>query len=176
MPGMTSLRAAIASKIACFSEAAVAALKRRKTQCRIIRIPLLRWAPRKYPCRQDRSGFAFHNPWNGGRIKRLHFPRYREGRFPLSPFKGLHALARQFVGALVFRMTGMALHPMQRNLMALLCGLQRLPKLDILDRLVVGGFPALLFPAEYPLGDAVLHIGAIRVKIDLAGAFQRIQR
>ena len=99
-----------------------------------------------------------------------------EIRLPLPAFERLHALACQFVGALVFRVAGMALDPVQRHFMALLRRLQRLPQLHILDRLVIGGFPALLFPAENPLGDAILDIGAVGIEIDFAGTFQRVER
>ena len=53
---------------------------------------------------------------------------------------------------------------------------QRLPEFGILDRLLVGGLPAVFLPAEDPLGDTILHIGAVGVEIDFAGALQRVQR
>ncbi len=70
----------------------------------------------------------------------------------------------------------MTLDPVQRDLVSLARRLQRLPEFDVLDRFIVGGLPALFLPAENPLGDAILDVSAIGVKIDLARGLQRIER
>ncbi len=56
----------------------------------------------------------------------------------------LHAAARQFIGAFVFGMSGMALHPMQRDLMPVSSLFQLLPQFGILH-----GFLSAVFPAVF---------------------------
>ena len=53
--------------------------------------------------------------------------------------------------------------------------IQRLPEIDILHRLLVGGLPAIALPAMHPALDAVFHILAVGMQIDLAGTVERVQ-
>ena len=55
-------------------------------------------------------------------------------------------------------------------------GVEPLPQLDILDRLLVGGAPAVLLPAVDPAGDALPHILAVGGEVDDARLLQRFQR
>ena len=55
-------------------------------------------------------------------------------------------------------------------------GVEPLPQIDVLDRLLVGGAPAVLLPAVDPAGDAAAHIFAVGVEIDRARALQGFQR
>src|SRR5690606_25701690 len=61
---------------------------------------------------------------------------------------------RQFVGAVVHDVVGVALDPFPAHLVSGGCGLERAPEVVVLDRLLVGGLPAVLLPAVNPLGDA----------------------
>ena len=60
----------------------------------------------------------------------------------LSLQERLHALARQFISALVLHVARVTAHPVPRHVVPIARFVQLLPKLDILDRLPVGGFPA----------------------------------
>src|SRR6202044_1402946 len=44
------------------------------------------------------------------------------------------------------------------------------------DRLLVGGAPAVLFPAMDPAGDALTDILAVGIEVDRTGFFQRLPR
>src|SRR5277367_1151502 len=70
----------------------------------------------------------------------------------------------------------MALDPVPAHLMRLECRVEPLPEIDVLDRLFVGGAPAVLLPAMDPAGNALAHILAVGDEIDGAGLFQRLQR
>src|SRR5262245_5741232 len=87
-----------------------------------------------------------------------------------------HALARQLIGALVFGVTGMALDPVPAHLVGLERGIEALPQLGILHRLLVRGAPAVLLPAMDPAGDALANILAVGGEVDDAGFLQRLQR
>ena len=78
--------------------------------------------------------------------------------------EGGHALAGERVGALVLGMAGMALHPMPSTWWRRGGGVERLPQIGILDRLPVGGPPAVAAPAVDPAGDAVADIDAVGVE------------
>ena len=54
-------------------------------------------------------------------------------------------------------------------------GIEPLPKIDILDRLLVGGQPVPPLPAVYPFGDAVAQILAVAVEPDAARPLQRFE-
>src|ERR1700752_4987402 len=54
-----------------------------------------------------------------------------------------HGLARQLIGALVFGMAGVALDPVPAHFVRLQRGIEALPQFGILDRLLVGGAPAV---------------------------------
>ena len=86
------------------------------------------------------------------------------------------ALARQLVGALVLVVAGVALDPVPAHLMLVQRGVQPLPEVDILDRLLVGGPPAVPLPAMDPAGDALMDILAVGVEIDGARLLQGFQR
>ena len=64
----------------------------------------------------------------------------------------------------------------QRTSCVLERGIEPLPQIDVLDRLLVGGAPAVPLPAVDPAGDALTHILAVGVEIDGAGPLQRFQR
>src|SRR6185312_576443 len=96
----------------------------------------------------DVSGILDHPPsrvmtavvWRAARLlpHRLLQPRHR------------HAFARQLIGALVFGVAGVALDPVPAHLMRFQRGIEPLPQFDILDRLLVGGAPAVFLPAVDP--------------------------
>src|SRR5665647_436866 len=96
-------------------------------------------------------------------------------RLPLQPCHR-DAVACQLIGALVCIVAGMALDPVPAHLMRLQRGVEALPQFDVLDRLLVGGAPAVPLPAMDPAGDALTHILAVGVEIDGAGFLQRLQR
>src|SRR5471030_1593727 len=68
------------------------------------------------------------------------------------------AVARQLVGALIGVVTGMALDPVPAHLVLVQRRVQPLPQIDVLDRLLVRGAPAVPLPAMDPAGDALTHI------------------
>src|SRR5688500_19653089 len=53
---------------------------------------------------------------------------------------------------------------------------EALPQIDVLDRLLVGGLPAIALPAVDPFHDAVAQILAVCVDIDQARTLERLQR
>src|SRR5215218_10094820 len=65
------------------------------------------------------------------------------------------AVAGELIGALVFVVAGVALDPVPVHLMRLQRGVEALPEIDILDRLLVRRAPAVLLPAVNPPGDAL---------------------
>src|SRR5437764_651268 len=79
------------------------------------------------------------------------------------------------VGALVLVMAGMALDPVPAHLVRLQRLIEALPQLDILDRLLVRGAPAVALPTVDPTRDALPHVLAVGIEIDLAGLLQRFQ-
>src|SRR4249920_3372362 len=87
-----------------------------------------------------------------------------------------HALARQLIGAFVFGVAGVALDPVPAHFMRLQRVIEALPQLGVLDRLLVGGSPAVLLPAMDPAGDALADILAVGGEVDGAGLLQRLQR
>ncbi len=52
---------------------------------------------------------------------------------------------------------------------------QRLPQLDVFDRLLGCGTPAFGFPAVDPLGDAFANVFAVQIKRDLARPLERFE-
>src|ERR1700761_4106287 len=83
-----------------------------------------------------------------GRVK----PGHDEGIWGAQSFLLLQprhrdAVARELVGALVLVRAGMAAHPVPAPLMRFQGAVEPLPQLGILDRLLVGGAPAVLLPA-----------------------------
>src|SRR5690349_5220461 len=85
-------------------------------------------------------------------------------------------IARELIGALVLGMAGVALDPVPADLVRLQRGVETLPELDILHRLLVGGAPAVALPAVDPAGDALPDILAVGVEIDGARLLQRLER
>src|SRR6202023_4347030 len=55
-------------------------------------------------------------------------------------------------------------------------GIKPLPEVDVLDRLLVRGAPAVLLPAMDPAGDALTDILAVGVEIDGARLLQGFER
>ena len=90
-------------------------------------------------------------------------------------FEGRHPPPRQLVRTLVLGMAGMPLDPLPMNRMARLRRVQPLPQVGILDRLLVGGSPAVPLPAVNPLRHAIFHIGAVGDDGDLADTRQGFQ-
>src|SRR5258708_28415799 len=72
-------------------------------------------------------------------------------------------------------MAAVALHADRADLVRRARGVEALPQLDILPRLLVGGAPAVLLPAVDPLGDAVAHVDAVGEEAHAAGSLQRLQ-
>ena len=70
----------------------------------------------------------------------------------------------------------MALDPEPGDIMLLLCRIQALPQLSILNRLFVGGFPAVALPAIDPFADPVFDIDAVGREFDIAPLLQRFKR
>src|SRR6476620_2749204 len=75
-------------------------------------------------------------------------------------------LTRQLIGALVFVVAGVAFDPVPAYLLRLQRGIEALPEVDILDRLLVGCAPAVLLPAVDPAGDALADILAVGGEVD----------
>ena len=75
------------------------------------------------------------------------------------------ASARSFSGWPAWPRTQMPLDSMRRQR-----GLEPLPQIDILHRLLVGGLPAARLPLLDPARDAVLHILAVGMEPNLARA------
>src|SRR5215472_4213215 len=73
-------------------------------------------------------------------------------------------------------MAGMAADPEELDLMAFHGRLQALPEIDILDRLLVRGLPAIALPAVQPAGDPLLQIAAVGVKPHDGGTLQGLER
>ncbi|MNE54850.1 hypothetical protein D3C80_1496630 [compost metagenome] len=69
----------------------------------------------------------------------------------------------------------MTLDPEPFDLVARHFRIQRLPEIDVLDRLATGGHPAFLLPADDPLGDPLAHILAVGGQANLAGFVQGAQ-
>src|SRR5438874_2030997 len=59
-------------------------------------------------------------------------------------------VARELVGALVHQVAGMASNPVPAHVVALERGVEPLPQVDILDRLLVGCAPAVALPIADP--------------------------
>src|ERR1700680_1590730 len=85
-------------------------------------------------------------------------------------------LARQAVGAFVERMAGVTAHPVPMHFVALKRRVEPLPQVDVADRLFVGGAPAVAFPDVDPFGDPAAQILAVGMKLDDAGALERLER
>src|SRR5262245_8462931 len=79
---------------------------------------------------------------------------------------GCHALAGELVGALVVVMAVMALDPVPAYVVALSRLLEPLPQLDIAQRLLIRGAPAIPLPALDPSGDAAAQIVRVGLAID----------
>src|SRR5712691_2276149 len=86
------------------------------------------------------------------------------------------ALLRQAVGALVEIVAGVAAHPVPAHVVLLEGRVEPLPQIDVLDRLAVGGAPAVALPLLDPAGDAAAQILAVGVEVDAAGPLERLER
>src|SRR5690242_1713989 len=69
----------------------------------------------------------------------------------------------------------MAFHPGPVHAMRLGGSVEALPQLDDLDRLLVGGAPAVLLPAVYPPGGALVHVFAVGVELHHAGPLESLE-
>ena len=97
-------------------------------------------------------------------------------RLPLPRQERRHALAGEFVGALVHCVAGVAVDPAPVDRVARRAGVEPAPQVFVLDRLLVGGAPAVALPAVNPLRHAAAQILRVGVQLDRARAGQRLQR
>src|SRR5438094_8113740 len=74
-----------------------------------------------------------------------------------------YPLICESVGALVFRMPGMAAHPVPLYLMFGGELLELQPEVDVLHRLLVGGAPAAALPVVDPARDALLDVARVGI-------------
>src|SRR5437588_5259604 len=74
-----------------------------------------------------------------------------------------YPLICESVCALVFRVPGVAAHPVPLYLMSGRELLELLPQVDIFDVLLVCRAPAAALPVVDPDGDALLHIERVRI-------------
>src|SRR5438132_7354758 len=70
---------------------------------------------------------------------------------------------RERVSSFVFRMPGMAAHPVPLYLMFGRELVELLPQVDIFHRLFVRGAPTPALPVVDPVGDALLDVERIRI-------------
>src|SRR6266850_4154152 len=91
------------------------------------------------------------------------------------PVQSWYSLIGQRVGAFIFRMPGMAAHPVPLYLMFGGELVELLPQVDILHRLLVGGAPAAALPVVDPARDALLDVERVRIEADPARPLQRFQ-
>src|SRR5207244_2214994 len=85
-----------------------------------------------------------------------------------SAFKLFRFGARELIHPLVLHVTVMAPHPVPSHLMAALRFVQGLPKVRVLHRFLVRGFPAFALPAVDPFRDAFLDVLAVGGYADAA--------
>src|SRR4051794_16675288 len=86
-----------------------------------------------------------------------------------------HALPREEIRLLVQDIAGMALPPVELDIVALQRRIEPPPQVLVLHGLLVGRAPAIPLPAVNPRGNAVLHILAVGVKVDGAAAAERLE-
>src|SRR4051812_9282692 len=148
--------------------------------------PCTRVAPRS----TSRSGFRYAWKWRSPTLReRISTQPISMMRSPSLAFRPVvsvsrttwrviywDALVRQRVGAFIFRVPCMSLHPVPLYLMFAGDRVEFAPQVFVLDGLLVGGLPALALPAVDPLRDAFLHVDRIGVQAHLARALQRLQR
>src|SRR5262245_23871693 len=73
-------------------------------------------------------------------------------------------------------MAGVALDPVPLDAVRAVQGVELLPEVDVLHRLLVGGAPALALPGADPLRDALLHVLRVRVDAHAARPPERLER
>ncbi|MNY72342.1 hypothetical protein D3C86_2108740 [compost metagenome] len=62
----------------------------------------------------------------------------------------------------------MAFHPFPLDCVMTQRGVQTFPEIDILNRFLIRGFPATLFPVVDPLSNPLTHILAVGADHDIA--------
>src|SRR5437868_978704 len=144
---------------------------------------LCRRSSRVRPCTRvapkstSRSGFRYawkcRSPTRRERISMQPISMMRSPSLALRPVVSVsrttwrvifwNSLVRQRVGAFVFRMPGVAAHPMPLYLMFGRELVELLPQVDIFDGLLVGGAPAAALPVVDPGRDALLDVERIRI-------------
>ncbi len=72
-------------------------------------------------------------------------------------------------------MPGMTFDPVPFHFVAIAGFIQSTPQVFVLDRFLVGGFPAAGFPAFDPFGHALHHVFAVSVQIHAAWTFVGLQ-
>src|SRR5262249_19780664 len=85
------------------------------------------------------------------------------------------ALAGEVVGALVLGVAGVALDPEPLPLVPLAGRIQPHPQIDVLDRLLLLGLPAVAFPARQPLRDALPQVHAVGEQVHAVWTGQALQ-
>src|ERR1700722_3865644 len=85
------------------------------------------------------------------------------------------ALPGQLVGALVARVAGVTLDPVPADLVRCHRGDEALPQVDVLDRLLGRGLPAVALPSGQPPGDPVEHVLAVGVELDRDRSAERLE-
>jgi hypothetical protein len=83
--------------------------------------------------------------------------------------------ASERIDAVVLGMAAVPLDPVPFDPVRGRRGEQFLPQLGVLDRLPVGGVPAVLPPLVDPAGDSVANVIAVGMELDPARALQRLQ-
>src|SRR5580658_2573631 len=96
--------------------------------------------------------------------------------YKLSCFDLFQPPPRQPVGAFVVLVAGVALYPAPVHLVTQARLVEAPPQVLVLDRALAHRAPAARLPERQPLGDAGLHVLAVGVQLDPAGALQRLQR
>src|SRR5581483_9722333 len=79
------------------------------------------------------------------------------------------------VGSFVLRMAGVAFHPVPLYLMARRRGIELLPQVHVLHRLLVRGKPAAPLPRMQPLRDALHDVDRVRSELHPARPLERLQ-
>src|SRR5258708_8170902 len=72
----------------------------------------------------------------------------------------------ELVRAFVHGVTGMAFHPVPMHLVMLQGRVEPLPEIDVLDRFLVGGAPAVTLPPVDPFRNPLPPIFALRMPVE----------
>ncbi len=107
------------------------------------------WAARRYASAvQDRDVIGTWTSPLGRTYHARRQPITTDLPGPLLPARLLKTSGCQLVGALVLRVSGVALDPVPLHLMPVHGSVQALPQVGVLDRLLAGGLPAVALPSR----------------------------